>query len=168
MGFFYLGHGVSLHSCSSKAQLLLLTLDQGCLLTAAVTDFQCGIAPLGPPEPAQPPLLGCSSQPLALSSGMGASTQLPPLALGSGWLLRVTAPGLGHEVTYPNNTCTEVINLSFEPWRREQLLTPVSCPEEFSTWGHKESVTKSDPTQRLSLHFSFESRDVFIFKSRLK
>ena len=32
LGFSYLGHGVSLHSCSSKAQPLLLTLDEGYLL----------------------------------------------------------------------------------------------------------------------------------------
>ena len=29
LGFSYLGHGVSLHGCSSKAQPLLLTLDKG-------------------------------------------------------------------------------------------------------------------------------------------
>ena len=29
LGFSYIGRGVSLHSCSSKAQLLLLTLDEG-------------------------------------------------------------------------------------------------------------------------------------------
>ena len=58
LGFSYLGHGVSLHGCSSKVQLLLLTLDEGYLLTAAPSDLECGIAPLGPPVPAQPPLLG--------------------------------------------------------------------------------------------------------------
>ena len=52
LGFSYLGHGVSLHSCSSKVQPLLLTLDKGYLLTAALPDLQCGIAPLGPPAPA--------------------------------------------------------------------------------------------------------------------
>ena len=57
LGFSYLGHGVSLHGCSSKAQLLLLTLDVGYLLTAAIPDLQRGIAPLGAPMPAQPPLL---------------------------------------------------------------------------------------------------------------
>ena len=45
-----LGVGVSLHSCSSKAQLLLLTLDEGYLLTAASSNFECGIAPLRPPR----------------------------------------------------------------------------------------------------------------------
>ena len=35
--------------CSSKAQPLLLTLDEGYLLTAALPDLQCGIAPLGLP-----------------------------------------------------------------------------------------------------------------------
>ena len=43
--------GVSLHGCSSKAQLLLLTLDEGYLLTADVPNLQCGVAPLGPPVP---------------------------------------------------------------------------------------------------------------------
>ena len=47
LGFSYLGRGVSLHGCSSKAQLLLLTLDEGYLLTAALPDLQRGITPLG-------------------------------------------------------------------------------------------------------------------------
>ena len=34
LGFSYLGRGVSLHGCSSKAQPLLLTLDEGYLLTS--------------------------------------------------------------------------------------------------------------------------------------
>ena len=46
LGFSYLGRGVSLHSCSSKAQPLLLTLDEGYLLTAALPDLQGGMAPL--------------------------------------------------------------------------------------------------------------------------
>ena len=58
LGFSYLGRGVSLHGCSSKAQPLLLTLDEGYLLTAALPDLQRGIAPLGPPAPAQPQLFG--------------------------------------------------------------------------------------------------------------
>ena len=47
-GFSYLGRGVSLHGCSSKVQPLLLTLDEGYLLTTALPDLQCGIAPLRP------------------------------------------------------------------------------------------------------------------------
>ena len=58
LGFSYLGRGISLHGCSSKAQLLLLTWDEGYLLTAALPDLQRGMAPLGPPALAQPPLLG--------------------------------------------------------------------------------------------------------------
>ena len=54
LGFSYLGRGVSLHGWSSKAQPLLLTLDEGYLLTAALPDLQRGIAPLGPPAPVQP------------------------------------------------------------------------------------------------------------------
>ena len=36
VGFCYLGRGVSLHGCSSKAQPLLLTLDEGYLLPRSV------------------------------------------------------------------------------------------------------------------------------------
>ena len=58
LGFSYLGHGIFLHSCFSKAQPLLLTLDEGYLLTAALPDLQRGIAPLGPSVPTQPRLVG--------------------------------------------------------------------------------------------------------------
>ena len=63
LGFSYLGRGLSLHGCSSKVQLLLLTLDEGYLLTAALPDFQHGIVPQGPPGPAQPGLPGCGIGP---------------------------------------------------------------------------------------------------------
>ena len=65
LGFCYLGRGVSLHGCSSKAQPLLLTLDEGYLLTATPPDLECGLAPLGPPEPVQPLLLGSGVAPLS-------------------------------------------------------------------------------------------------------
>ena len=115
LGFSYLGHGVSLHGYSSKAQPLLLTLDKGYLLTTALPDLQCGIAPLGPPPPAQPLLLGrgvgppgchpwprawgCSSWQQPLASGVGAwgtASQLLPLASGVGLVLQAAAPGLWH------------------------------------------------------------------------
>ena len=64
LGFSYLGRGVSLHSCSSKAQPLRLTLDEGYLLTAAPPDLERGLAPLSPPAPTQPPLLGHGVAPL--------------------------------------------------------------------------------------------------------
>ena len=54
LGFSYLGRGVSLHGCPSRAQPLLLTLNEEYLLTAALPDLQRGIVPLGPPAPAQP------------------------------------------------------------------------------------------------------------------
>ena len=50
----YLGRGVSLYGCSSKAQPLLLTLEGGYLLTAAPPDLEHGEAPLSPPAPTQP------------------------------------------------------------------------------------------------------------------
>ena len=63
LGFSYLGLGISLHGCSSKVQLLLLTLGKGYLLTATPPDLERGIAPLGSLAPAQPQLLGCGVAP---------------------------------------------------------------------------------------------------------
>ena len=57
LGFSYLGRVKSLHGASSKAQLLLLTLDEVYLLMAAPPDLEHGVAPLSPPVPAQQPLL---------------------------------------------------------------------------------------------------------------
>ena len=73
LGFSYLRRGVSLHRCSSKAQLLLLTLDEGYLLTTATPDLECGVAPLGPPAPTQPLLLvvGLLLLVATLTSGVG-------------------------------------------------------------------------------------------------
>ena len=59
LGFFYLRRGVTLHSCSSKVQPLLLTVDELYLLMADPPELEHGVAPLGPPEPGQPLLLGC-------------------------------------------------------------------------------------------------------------
>ena len=71
LGFSYLGSGVSLYGCSNKAQLLLLTLEEGYLLTSASPDLECGVALLSPPVP-------CSSRSLEV-----------------GLLLSATAPALG-------------------------------------------------------------------------
>ena len=54
LGFSYLGRGIFLQGCSSKAQPLLLTLDEGYILTATPPDLERGVAPLGPPAPVQP------------------------------------------------------------------------------------------------------------------
>ena len=85
LDFSYLGCGVSLDGCSSKAQPLLLTLDEGYLLTAAIPDLKCGIAPLGPPVPAQPPLLELLLPAAAPGLRLGVAPQghrLWPLAGG--------------------------------------------------------------------------------------
>ena len=58
LGFSYLGCEVSLHGRPSKVHPLLLTLDEGYLLTATSPDLERGVAPLGPPVPPQPLLLG--------------------------------------------------------------------------------------------------------------
>ena len=64
LGFSYLVHGISLHGCSSKVQLLLLTLGEAYLLMAAPPDLERGVAPLSLPVPMQPPLLGHGVAPL--------------------------------------------------------------------------------------------------------
>ena len=79
LGFSYLGRGVSLHGFASKAQPLLLTLDEGYLLTAAPSDLECGIAPLGPPAPAQPLLLGGGVAPPRPAPGLGSGVGPPGL-----------------------------------------------------------------------------------------
>ena len=114
LGFFYLGCGVSLHGCSSKAQPLLLTLDEGYLLTAAVPDLQRGIAPLGPLCLCSHRSSGCSSQPPALASDMDGFSQLPPLASGARWLLPA-APDLGHEVSPPGHHWPQTRGSSSRP-----------------------------------------------------
>ena len=64
LSFSYLGRGVSLHGCSSQVQPLFLTLDEVYLLTATPPDLERGVAPLGPPAPAQQLLLGRGVAPL--------------------------------------------------------------------------------------------------------
>ena len=93
LGFSYLGGGVSLHGCSSKAQPLCLTLNEGVSPPAALPDLHRGMAPPGPPGPAQPPLLVCevappscrpwprmrgsSSRPLSLASDVVQLSAMP-------------------------------------------------------------------------------------------
>ena len=48
LGFSFLGRRVSLHGCSSKAQPLLLTLEEWYFLPAAPSDLEHGVAPLDP------------------------------------------------------------------------------------------------------------------------
>ena len=80
--FFYLGCGVTLHGCSSKAQPLLLTLDEGYLLMAVPPDLERGVAPLGPSVPMQPLLLGHGVAPLGClpwPQVCSSSSRPPPL-----------------------------------------------------------------------------------------
>ena len=98
LGLSYLGRGVSLHGCSSKAQPLLLTLDEGYLLTAAPPDLG-GVAPLGPPAPTQQPLLrggvaplSCSPWPWTWGSSSAQLLRCRSLALS------VATPDLGRGV----------------------------------------------------------------------
>ena len=100
LGFSYLECGISLHGCSSKAQPLLLTLDEGYLPTAALHDLQHGIAPLGPRAPTQPLLLGLGVallgyQPWPWTRGSSSRLFLCCHSLA----LSAAAPDLGRGVT---------------------------------------------------------------------
>ena len=77
LGFIYLGRGITLHGCSSKAQPLLLTLDEGYLLTATPPDLDSEVASLGRPVPTQPPLLGRGVAPLSCAPDLGHEV-VPP------------------------------------------------------------------------------------------
>ena len=82
LGFSYLGREGISSRLLQQSTAAPPYLDEGYLLTATVPDLQRGIAPLGPPVPAQPPLLGMLLP--AASPG-----------LGRGWLLPAAAPGFG-------------------------------------------------------------------------
>ena len=71
LGFSYLGRGISLHGCSNKAQLLLLTLEK-----VTPPDLEHGVVPLVPPVAAQPLLLRCVVAPLGCSCAVAALVHL--------------------------------------------------------------------------------------------
>ena len=58
LGFSYLGVGYLFMAAPAKHSRCSLPWDKGYLLTTTVPDLQRGIAPLGPPAPAHPPLHG--------------------------------------------------------------------------------------------------------------
>ena len=70
-------------------QPVLLTLDEGYLLTAAPPDLERGVAPLVPPVPTQLPLLGRVVAPLGHRPDLGQGVAPPAAALDPG---RVVAP----------------------------------------------------------------------------
>ena len=125
LNFFYLGRGVSLHGCSSKAQPLLLTLDEGYLLPPLFLTFNMGwllYALLHPhshhsldvrlPLPATAPSLGrgvaAPRRCPGLGRGVAPSCCRPwppelPLASDAWWLLPVATPSLRCGVSPPGS-----------------------------------------------------------------
>ena len=77
--------GYLFHGCFSKAQPLLLTLDEGYLLSAAPPDLQCGIAFLVPPAPVEHSHHSLDVGLLLLAATPGS---------GAGWLLPATTADL--------------------------------------------------------------------------
>ena len=116
LGFSYLGRGVSLHGCSSKAQPLLLTLVEGYLLPPPFLSFNVGWLLYGPLRarshhsldvglllPAATSGLGLGVAPPGHRPGLGRGVapscrrpwpRVPPLASDVGWLLLAVTPGL--------------------------------------------------------------------------
>ena len=66
-----------LFTAALAKQSLLLTLDEGYLLTATLPDLQHGMAPLGPSSPGQPPFLGPGVAPPGHHSGFGRGVAPP-------------------------------------------------------------------------------------------
>ena len=76
---------------------------RGYLLTAALPDLQRGIAPLGPPAPTQPELLGRGVGPPTTTPDLRPAVAPPsrcpsPRAWGGGSLLSAARPDLGRGV----------------------------------------------------------------------
>ena len=134
---FYLGHGVSLQGCSSKAQPLLLTLDEGYLLTAALPDLQYGIAPLGPPAPTQPRLLGRGVGPPGHRPwpwAWGCSSQLLPLASGMGaWGVGILEDRISKRFLMEDRVARKLSD-TYVHWRRQWHPTPVLLPGKSHGW----------------------------------
>ena len=119
LGFSYLGHGVFLHGCFSKLQLLLLTLDEGYLLRAAPSDLERGVAPLDPPAPVHPPLLGYGVAPLGrhhLPRGFPHSSVGKEFACNAGD--RDSIPGSGKSPGEGNGIHCSILAWKI-PWTEE-------------------------------------------------
>ena len=134
LSFSYLGHGVSLHGCSSKLQSLLLTLDKGYLLTAALPDLQRGMAPLGPPAPMQPPLLGLGVAPPSRCPVLGHEVPLlgrhlsPRTQGGSSWPSPLASEGAGSSSRQPPLT-SDLGSSSRLFLRRPSLALSAAAPD---------------------------------------
>ena len=111
LGFSYLGREVSLHSCSY--------LGRGVSPHHRPSWLWCGIAPLGPPAPAQPPFLGLGVAPLSFRPWprtWGSSSRL--FLRHHSLALSATALDLGHELTPLGHRPSGMGSPSFCPWPR--------------------------------------------------
>ena len=110
LGFSYPGRRVSRHSCSIKAQPLLLT--------AALPDLQSAIALLGPPAPSQPSLLGL----LLPAAAPGLGCRVAPQGHGP-WL-----SDMGCLLPAATDLGRGVAPLSHPPWPRTQCSSSRPLP----------------------------------------
>ena len=123
LGFSYLGSGVSLHGCISKAQLLVLTLGE------SPPDFERGVAPLGPPAPMQPLLLGRGVDfPFSRGSSQPRIEPRSPALQADSLFVephrKTKNTGVGSSEDGPKGTAAV-------PIRCEQLSSPLEVPSGF-------------------------------------
>ena len=128
LGFCYLGCGVSLHCCYSKAQPLLLTLGEGYLFTAAPPDLKRGVAPLRP---------SCAYAAAALSLRCGVAP------FGHDFVWSVAATALLHS---PSQTPAALSNSMKQPFH-------VGPPKMDGSWWR--GLTGCGPLEKgMANHFS--------------
>ena len=138
LGFSYLGCGVSLHGCSSKAQPLLLTLDE-----VDPPDLEHGVAPFGPPAPVQPLLLGHGVAPLGCS------------CTHHSLVLLIAAPDLGYGVALLSCASLRSVTATAQDWVNRLLegTNRTLCapgPRGKEQWPHKR-LTQTCPWVSWSL-----------------
>ena len=115
-----LGMGCLFTAAPAKHSRCFLTLDEGYLLTATLPDLQCGIAPLGPPAPAQPPLLRHGLLFPAVAPGLRRGVAPP-----------VCCPDLGRGVAPPvRHPWPQTLDGSSRPFlRRHSLALLAAAPD---------------------------------------
>ena len=121
-------------------------MEEGSLLTTTLPDLQRGIAPLGPPAPAQPPLLGCGVAPPRRRTWPRAwGGPSWPFLRRPGLVLSAAAPHLdsilkSRDITLPAKvrlvkaTVFPVVMYGCESWtvkkaERRRIEGPLDCKE---------------------------------------
>ena len=156
LGFSYLVCGVSLHGCSSKAQLLLLTLDEGYLLTTAPPDLEHGIGPLGPPAQS------C----LTLCDPMDCSAPGFPVHHQLLQLIQTHIHWVGDAIQ-PSHYLSSPFPPAFNLFQHHDLFQLVLCIRWPKYWSFSFSISSSNEYSGL-ISFRMDWFDLFAVQGTLK